>query len=149
MAREAGAIDNATYREINHVDTLSASQALRRLRDAGLLDQQGRGSATWYRPTDLMLGEYQPQTVAFEAGQGGDTALPRECDRQPREFEPLSRESAPQNSLDNGQAAARRALLADLPGELAARVCKRTRRCRLVRYELGIWKVCCILLSIA
>ena len=47
VARENGAIDNATYREINRVDTLLASQALRRLRDAGLLEQKGRGSATW------------------------------------------------------------------------------------------------------
>ncbi len=34
---EAGAIDNATYRELNKVDALAASGSLRRLRDAGLL----------------------------------------------------------------------------------------------------------------
>ncbi|MEQ1437998.1 ATP-binding protein [Fontimonas sp. SYSU GA230001] len=122
VAREVGVLDNATYREINHVDTLTASQALRRLRDAGLLDQQGRGSATWYRPTDLMLGEYRPETGALEAGQDGEVALPREWDHQSRELEPLSRESDAQNSLDNSQAEARRALLAELPGDLAARV---------------------------
>ena len=32
VAREAGAIDNATYRALNKVDTLAASNALRRLR---------------------------------------------------------------------------------------------------------------------
>lgn len=57
VAREAGAIDNATYREINKVDTLVASGALRRLRDAGLFAQKGRGSATWYQPTDRLLGQ--------------------------------------------------------------------------------------------
>lgn len=57
VAREAGAIDNATYREINKVDTLVASAALRRLRDAGLFAQKGRGSATWYQPTDRLLGQ--------------------------------------------------------------------------------------------
>ncbi len=54
--REQGAIDNAMYRELNRVDTLSASQALRRLRDAGLLEQKGRGSGTYYQPTPWLLG---------------------------------------------------------------------------------------------
>ncbi|MDD4933898.1 MAG: ATP-binding protein [Methylacidiphilaceae bacterium] len=49
--REQGAIDNAMYRELNRVDTIGASQALRRLRDAGLLEQKGRGSGTYYEPT--------------------------------------------------------------------------------------------------
>jgi ATP-dependent DNA helicase RecG len=56
VAREAGAMDNQTYREINKVDTLAASKALRRLRDAGLFTQKDRGSATWYQPTARMLG---------------------------------------------------------------------------------------------
>lgn len=55
--REQGAIDNAMYRELNRVDTIAASQALRRLRDAGLLEQKGRGSATYYEPTAWLLAE--------------------------------------------------------------------------------------------
>src|SRR5690606_23683106 len=51
VTREVGAIDNATWREINKVDTLAASHGLKKLRDAGLLQQNGRGSATWYKPT--------------------------------------------------------------------------------------------------
>lgn len=54
VVREAGAIDNATYRELNKVDALAASGALRRLRDAGLLAQKGRGSATYYVPTERL-----------------------------------------------------------------------------------------------
>ena len=54
--REISALDNQTYREINKVDTLTTSQALRRLRDYGLFEQEDRGSATWYRPMSLMLG---------------------------------------------------------------------------------------------
>jgi ATP-dependent DNA helicase RecG len=54
--REQGAIDNAMYRELNRVDTLAASQSLRRLRDVGLLEQKGRGSATYYLPTARLLG---------------------------------------------------------------------------------------------
>jgi ATP-dependent DNA helicase RecG len=34
-------MDNQTYREINKVDTLAASKALRRLRDAGLVHPEG------------------------------------------------------------------------------------------------------------
>ena len=55
--REQGAIDNAMYRELNRVDTLAASQSLRRLRDTGLLEQKGRGSATFYAPTAMLLAE--------------------------------------------------------------------------------------------
>lgn len=55
--REQGAIDNAMYRELNRVETIAASQALRRLRDAGLLEQKGRGSATYYEPTAWLLKE--------------------------------------------------------------------------------------------
>lgn len=57
FTREQGAIDNALYRELNRVDTLAASQALGKLRDAGLLEQRGRGSATFYNPARMMLGE--------------------------------------------------------------------------------------------
>lgn len=57
VVREQGAIDNAMYRELNRVDTIAASQALRRLRDAGLLEQKGRGSATFYVPTAWLLAE--------------------------------------------------------------------------------------------
>ena len=57
VAREVGAIDNATWRDTNKVDALTASQSLKKLRDAGLLQQKGRGSATWYQPTGKMLGD--------------------------------------------------------------------------------------------
>lgn len=55
--REQGAIDNAMYRALNRVDTLAASSALRRLRDAGLLQQKGRGAGTFYLPTPWLLQE--------------------------------------------------------------------------------------------
>lgn len=49
VARELGAIDNATYRSINGADTLNASSHLRRLRDFGILDLRGKGNKTHYR----------------------------------------------------------------------------------------------------
>src|SRR5690606_38708345 len=70
MVREAGAIDNATYRDLNKVDTLAASAALRRFRDAGLLSQHGRGSATWYKPTAALLADH---AMSASAGRGLST----------------------------------------------------------------------------
>lgn len=52
VVREAGAIDNATYRELNKVDALVASGTLHRLCYAGLLAQKGRGPATYYIATE-------------------------------------------------------------------------------------------------
>jgi ATP-dependent DNA helicase RecG len=57
VAREIGAIDNAAYRSIIHVDTLTASGNLRRLRDSGLLEQKGQSRATYYVPTSKLLGQ--------------------------------------------------------------------------------------------
>lgn len=81
--REQGAIDNAMYRELNRVDTVSASQSLRRLRDAGLLEQKGRGAGTYYLPTPWLLGNddeadadagggTQPSDPATLSSQSGD-----------------------------------------------------------------------------
>jgi ATP-dependent DNA helicase RecG len=55
FVREAGAINNAAYRDINRVDVLNASTHLRRLRDNGLLDQKGKGADTYYVPTASLL----------------------------------------------------------------------------------------------
>jgi ATP-dependent DNA helicase RecG len=46
--REAGAIDNSTYRQLNACDVLKASNELRGLRDKGLIEQKGKGRATYY-----------------------------------------------------------------------------------------------------
>jgi ATP-dependent DNA helicase RecG len=54
IIREKGAISNAEYRTINGVDT-TASTHLRRLRDLELLEQKGRGNATYYVPTFKLL----------------------------------------------------------------------------------------------
>lgn len=48
FVREVGAVDNAAYRSINRVDTLSASVHLRRLRDLELLDMKGAGNRSYY-----------------------------------------------------------------------------------------------------
>lgn len=109
FVREAGAIDNSSYRELNRVDTLTASQVLRRLRDCELLERRGKGSATYYVP-GLRLQSVvtiAPGDTRNEAGPGSslisapnagsDTlsmesnGLPRGLDRLPRESEALPR----------------------------------------------------------
>lgn len=58
-AREIGAVDNATYRHLNRVDVLNASTHLRRLRDRTLLEQKGKGSETYYIPTERLLAPWR------------------------------------------------------------------------------------------
>jgi ATP-dependent DNA helicase RecG len=48
--REVGAIDNSAYRQLNGCDTLKASGELRNMRDLNILDQKGKGRATYYVP---------------------------------------------------------------------------------------------------
>lgn len=52
LIKEMGAIDNAALRAITDLDTLQASQLLRKLgQQRGLIDKGGRGSASYYKPT--------------------------------------------------------------------------------------------------
>ena len=111
VAREAGGIDNATYRALNKVDTLTASNALRRLRDAGLLSQQGKGSATWYQPTGKLT-----KTDGLSSDLGALSSTPEGLSSNPGAL------SSNPDALSSNLAPARAALLNELPGELAARV---------------------------
>jgi ATP-dependent DNA helicase RecG len=136
VVREAGAMDNATYRGLNKVDALAASAALRRLRDAGLLAQHGRGSATYYVPTARLTAQSDslptqpsdlaanPEALSMESGP-----LSRESGALSRESGALSREPAAlSREQDASRQAARCALLSTLPGELAARLGALKRR---------------------
>ena len=111
VAREAGGIDNATYRALNKVDTLTASNALRRLRDAGLLSQQGKGSATWYQPTGKLT-----KTDGLSSDLDALSSTPEGLSSNPGAL------SSNPEALSSNLAPARAALLNELPGELAARV---------------------------
>lgn len=145
VAREAGAMDNQTYREINKVDTLAASKALRRLRDAGLFTQKDRGSATWYQPTARMLGLADQDdgkdgaSAARAAGElaaqgasgaglssnpGGLTSNPHALSSNHAGLtsNPESLDSNPATRDDLLSDPRRQALLNELPGGLAARV---------------------------
>lgn len=127
VVREAGAIDNATYRDLSKVDTLAASQALRRLRDAGLLAQKGRGSATYYVPTERLGPEdgvsSKPEALSSNPAVGLSSNPPALSSN------PSALSSNPQALSDESTGlstkfdeALRSALLDNLPGSLAARL---------------------------
>lgn len=127
VVREAGAIDNATYRELGKVDTLTASSALRRLRDAGLLAQQGRGSATYYVPTSrLGLGSLSAPSLGLSDNPPGRLSdnPPGLSDNPPglsdNPFPQPGNASLP--ALNTDRTVDRQKLLSLLSGELAARV---------------------------
>jgi ATP-dependent DNA helicase RecG len=67
IVREAGRITNAVYRDLNDVDTLTASLHLRRLRDAGLLRQHDHGAATFYTPIGRMLADAAQLALGMDA----------------------------------------------------------------------------------
>ena len=80
VLREVGEINNFIYRLINRVDPLTASQHLRRLRDASLLEQQGKGSATYYTlHSDLLdndlSSEFTEQLASNLESSSTDKAL--------------------------------------------------------------------------
>lgn len=87
VLRELGALDNAAYRSINRVDTLTASSRLRRLRDIGLLDQRGQGRSTYYLPTPALLGSSEagasPNPLDSGLSRGSD---PLDTEELPREL---------------------------------------------------------------
>ncbi len=114
VVREAGAINNGTYRELTKVDTLTASQSLRRLRDAGLLTQKGRASATYYVPTERLL-------------DNGLSSKPTSLSTNPEDLSTKlgALSTNPEDlstKLTDEQEAQRKALLNELPGALAARI---------------------------
>ena len=122
IVREAGAIDNAAYRALSKVDTLTASAALRRLRDAGLLVQKGRGSATYYVPAER-LG-LNKNTANSKGLSGNPDDLSTNPDRLSTNLDGLSTnlDGLSGNPLSSAQDDARAVLLDELPGGLAARI---------------------------
>ncbi|EYC50232.1 ATP-dependent DNA helicase RecG [Hylemonella gracilis str. Niagara R] len=91
-ARETGAVDNSACRDFCGLDTLAASQVLRRLRDRGLLEKEGSGSRTYYvlsRPetTPWELPAQLPLNIDAESTQGavppyGDSRNPHMLESQ-------------------------------------------------------------------
>ncbi|MFC6221909.1 ATP-binding protein [Hymenobacter artigasi] len=80
--RETGAVDNAGYRQLSGVDTLTASRDLRAMRTSGLLEMKGQGAATYYMPGASFINEQLPtemHELSIQAGklpiQGGQLPI--------------------------------------------------------------------------
>jgi len=128
VVREAGAIDNATYRELSKMDALAASQALRRLRDAGLLAQKGRGSATYYVPTERLIADEtslssKPETLSSKSGEGLSSKPDALSSKPPAlSSNPAALPDEPATLSTRYDETQRSQLLDTLPGSLAARL---------------------------
>lgn len=61
--REAGAVDNAVYRQINGCDIFRASTDLRNMRDEELLLQKGKGRSTYYVPGQELTTRFPGQST--------------------------------------------------------------------------------------
>ena len=72
-ARETGMVDNTACRDLSGLDTLQASNVLRRLRDRGLLEKQGAGNRTHY----ILVNPESAKSVSPEQGE-----LPLDSGRQ-------------------------------------------------------------------
>jgi predicted HTH transcriptional regulator len=118
FVKEAGVIDNAAYRELTGLDALAASQSLRRLRDAGLLTQQGRSSATYYIPTAKLMPP--AATPALASNLSGQSSNPPSLSSNLSEQSSNSQSVAGRRSA--GDTRARESLLAQVPGNLAVRI---------------------------
>lgn len=60
VLREVGAMNNAYYRTLAGLDTLTVSRRLQRLRDLKLLEQKGKSSATYYVPGERFRASLGP-----------------------------------------------------------------------------------------
>jgi len=116
--REAERIDNPTYREINGVNIMTASNDLGSLRDAGLLEMKGGGTATYYVPTEKLL-----------AAPGDDAQGKLPFDAEPQQADPETPQAKGEESGDEGQTlqdddqtlqGERQTLQASLPASLQA-----------------------------
>ncbi len=87
QAREVGAVDNSTYRDLNRdADTLTASRHLRRLCDLGLLEKKGKGAKTYYVPTDQALVNWPPKSAKPPESEG----KPHNLDGKPHNLDAKS-----------------------------------------------------------
>ena len=92
VVREMGAITNADYRNINCVDTLSASASLRKMRDFGLLEPKGKSSQTYYIPGKaIALKEAEASKMSSLSTELTPQISPLSADLTPQ-ISPLSAE---------------------------------------------------------
>jgi ATP-dependent DNA helicase RecG len=132
--REAGAIDNSLYRELNHVDTLTASKALQRLRDAGLLEKKGKAAKTYYVPTDKLTGtDYLAANSPFpftaeKLANAMAASKPSSLSSMPASLSPMEDALSGKSGALSSKSEYLSSKLADLPAELQARIAQLGQR---------------------
>ena len=118
-ARETGMVDNTACRDFSGLDTLQASNVLRRLRDRGLLEKQGAGNRTHYILVNPELARgVSPEQGELTLGGGKQTLEGGKQDLPPLPPELAQRLPLPGKRM--GEMALRR-LIRDLCGWHALR----------------------------
>jgi ATP-dependent DNA helicase RecG len=137
FVRETGRITNSDYRDLNRVDTLTASQRLTHLRDLALLEQVPRGPATYYVPGDQLggLGGEAESDLFSDLSQGSES-LSTQSESLSTQSEGLSTQS---------EGLSRESLLAELPDSLRQEIAELGQRSRDVgRIESIILEICAL-----
>ena len=137
FVREAGALTNAAYRAICHLDVLTASQHLRRLRNHGLLQQKGKGSQTYYVPTEKLLAPWQARDAISSSAPSPEVLsgnLPSLSGNPPAQsVNPGSQSVNPPHRL---------AAFPGLPSDLADALKNLKKRVPQPEMEEIVWQLC-------
>lgn len=140
--RETGRINNSDYRDLNRVDTLTASQRLAHLRDLGLVEQVPRGPATYYVPGERLeplAEEGEGDLFTRLSTQSGGSS--QESEGLPTQSETLSTQSECLSTQSEGLS--REFLLAELPESLRRTIESMGQRSRdTSRMEFVILRLC-------
>jgi ATP-dependent DNA helicase RecG len=136
-AYRKGRVDNASMRRIAGLDTLQASQLLRRLRDRGLLQLHAAGSASYYTLGDSLGGEERRivgDQLLFEntTSVQTDTSTPEQKTSTPEQ----------KTSASEQKTSARSALLIEIPTQLRERVQSVRRRAPLNEMQTLVRDLC-------
>ena len=129
FVREAGAIDNQTYRQMADCDILKASAELRTLKNAELVDSKGRGKATYYIPGLKLI------------------PLPKSNDIHGKELniQPAGVNTHGDTLNTHGDSSEIQTLILELPAELKTRIMQlRKREQKIESLQPVILEVCAI-----
>ena len=162
FAFETDEIRNEDYRNLDDADTLAASKALGRLRDLGLFEQRGAGSATHYVPTERLLTGGQASRVSAESAQvagetsgveeqgaqvAGETSGVEGQSEQARSQSEQAGVESGQARVGNGQEPSeqeRSALLRELPEDLRNDLLQLGRRVSHVHLRDLVVRICTV-----
>lgn len=133
--REAGRIGNRTYRELNRMHPADATQALKRLRETGLIAARDRTSARYYVPAGRLAAAMGPGAPPI-----GDAIADRSADIEGKRagIEDSDDAIADGETLARASAFAR----ADLPEGLAMFLDALGRRTEPARVKMAIALLC-------